>query len=38
MKESILKEKSELFADRIVKLYTYLGKKKELVMSKSKIV
>ena len=35
MKESILKIKSELFADRVVKLYGYLvSEKNECVMSK----
>ena len=33
-KESILRNKSELFADRIVKLYKYIYKQQESVMSK----
>jgi four helix bundle protein len=34
MKENIAREKSMLFAIRIVNLYKYLSKKKEFVMSK----
>ena len=33
-KESILRNKSELFADRIIKLYKYIYKQQESVMSK----
>ncbi len=32
-KESILRNKSELFADRIVKMYKYISGQKETVMS-----
>ena len=34
IRESILQKKSELFADRIVKLYQYVNKQHETVMSK----
>jgi four helix bundle protein len=33
-KESVLRHKSELFADRIVRLYRYVSEQKESVMSK----